>query len=206
MSTGLFQEGDKSRAICSHCGERVSTTFVRRDVPFSDGKGIARDILVAVCDGCDEVVATPAQSTPAIREARQRDIKSVEAQLPAIYIDALDLAAYTLDSQSSTEFRKVLMTVYLHRFASGEYPISGLVKGLAAAQSRYEESRGGARRRLSLKVAPRIAEDLNHLAKETAMSKTDVIKSVIFRIQSDVLESRKPSLMRELSALSLLAA
>lgn len=206
MSTKLYMEGDKSRAICSHCGKLVGTTFVRRDVPFSDGRGVAKDILVAVCDICDEVVATPAQSTPAIREARQRDVKSLEAQLPAIYIDALDLAAYTLDNESSTEFRKVLMTVYVHRFASGEYPISELPKGLAAAQSKYKDRRGGARRRLSMKVTPRIAEELNSLVKETAMSKTDVIKSVIFQIQSDVLESRKPGLMRELSALSLLAA
>ncbi len=206
MSAKLFQEGDKSKAICSHCSQLVGTTFVRRDVPFSDGKALAKDILVAVCDVCDEIVATPAQSTPAIREARQRGVKSLEAQLPAIYIDALDLAAYTVDNQSSTEFRKVLMTVYLHRFASGEYPASELVSALTTARSRYKERRGGARRRLSMKVTPRIAEDLKNLAKETALSQTDLIKSVIFQIQSDVLESRKPALMRELSALSLLAA
>jgi len=206
MSAKLFQEGDKSKAICSHCAELVGTTFVRRDVPFSDGKGSAKDILVAVCDVCHEVVATPAQSTPAIREARQREVKSLEAQLPAIYLDALDLAAFTVDNQSSTEFRKVLMTVYLHRFASGEYPASELIKARAAAQSRYQERRGGARRRLSMKVTPRIAEDLRNLAQKTAMSQTDIIKSVIFQIQSDVLESRKPALMRELGALSLFAA
>ena len=206
MSAKLFQEGDKSKAICSHCGEPVSSTFVRRDVPFSDGKSLARDILVAVCDVCDEVVATPAQSTPAIREARQRDVKSLEAQLPAIYVDALDLAAHTVDNESSTEFRKILMTVYLHRFASGEYPVSELIRGLTTAHSRYKERRGGARRRLSMKVTPRIAEDLKNLAQKTAMSQTDVIKSVIFQIQSDVLESRKPALMRELSTLSLFAA
>jgi hypothetical protein len=72
MNAKLFQEGDKSKATSSHCCEQVSTTIVRRDVPFSDGKGSAKDILVAVCDVCDHVVAVPAQSTPAIREARQR--------------------------------------------------------------------------------------------------------------------------------------
>jgi len=72
MSAKLFREGDKSKAICSHCGELVGTTFVRRDVPFSGGKGLAKDILLAVCDACQEVVATPAQSTPAIREADSR--------------------------------------------------------------------------------------------------------------------------------------
>lgn len=73
MNAILFQVGDKSNAICSRCGELVSTTFVLRDVPFSDGSGSAKGLLVAVCDVCGEVVATPAQSTPAIREARQEE-------------------------------------------------------------------------------------------------------------------------------------
>ncbi|WP_143018490.1 hypothetical protein [Cupriavidus sp. YR651] len=70
MSITTFHEGDKSRAICSHCAKMVSTTFVRRDVQFSDGNGFASNVLVAVCDKCGDVVATPAQSTPAFRAAR----------------------------------------------------------------------------------------------------------------------------------------
>lgn len=70
MSTTSFQEGDKSTAICSRCDKLVSTTFVRRDVQFSDGKGSAHNILVAVCEGCGDVVGTPAQATPTIRAAR----------------------------------------------------------------------------------------------------------------------------------------
>lgn len=69
--TKLFQEGDTSAALCPHCAKVVSTTFVRRDVAFSDGQGSAKDLLVAVCDVCDAVVATPAQSTPAILAARR---------------------------------------------------------------------------------------------------------------------------------------
>src|ERR1044072_1742856 len=114
MKMKLYEEGDKSRAICSHCKQLVSTTFARRDVPFSDGKGEVKNILAAVCNVCDRVVAVPAQSTPAIREARQKEVRPIEAQLPAIYLDILDLAAYMVDGASSTEFRKVLVTLYLH--------------------------------------------------------------------------------------------
>ncbi|WP_408601591.1 hypothetical protein [Pseudomonas sp. PLMAX] len=64
----LYQEGDKSRAICGHCETVVATTFMCRDVPFSDGKGIAKAILVGVCDTCSQVVSIPAQSTPAIQQ------------------------------------------------------------------------------------------------------------------------------------------
>jgi len=60
--------GEKGKAICESDG-RVSTTFRYRDVPFSDGSGIAKKILVGVCDRCGKVVAIPPQSTPSIRAA-----------------------------------------------------------------------------------------------------------------------------------------
>ena len=66
----IYTEGDKSKALCSHCQGLVTTTFARLDVPFSDGEGLAKAILVGVCDQCGQVVSIPAQSTPAIRQAR----------------------------------------------------------------------------------------------------------------------------------------
>jgi hypothetical protein len=206
MKMKLYEEGDKSSAICSHCKQLVSTTFQRRDVPFSDGKGEVKNILAAVCDVCDRVVAVPAQSAPAIREARQKEVRPIEAQLPAIYVDVLDLAAYMVDSACSTEFRKVLMTLYLHRFASGEYPRARLIKAHRSAIERFKERRGAARRRLSIKVTPRIAEDLKTLMHETTLSQTEVIKSVIYQIQSDVIEAQRPALLKELGTLSIIYA
>jgi hypothetical protein len=206
MNTKLYEEGEKSKAICETCDQIVTTTFVRRDVPFSDGNGEAKNILVSVCDLCDEMVAVPAQSTPAIRETRLKIVKAVEAQLPAIYLDMLDLAAYTIDSASSTEFRKVLMVFYLHRFASGEYPRERLLRAHRAAIERFKEERGATRRRLSMKVMPPIAEDIQTLIDDTSMSQTEVIKSVIYQIQADVVQARKPALMKELSALSVISA
>ena len=50
MKMKLYEEGEKSKAICHHCKQLVSTTFVRRDVPFSDGKGEVKNILAAVCE------------------------------------------------------------------------------------------------------------------------------------------------------------
>ena len=102
----FFIEGEKGQALCHPCGGLVATTFIRRDVPFSDGKGSAQNILVGVCNHCEQVLVIPAQSTPAIRDARQKDVKPIEASLPAIYLDVLDLAAYTVDNRASTEFRR----------------------------------------------------------------------------------------------------
>lgn len=63
----IVKDGEKSKALCEDCGDIVSTTFAYRDVPFDDGSGVANDILAAVCDKCDRVVALPAQSVPAVR-------------------------------------------------------------------------------------------------------------------------------------------
>jgi hypothetical protein len=110
------------------------------------------------------------------------------------------------NSESSTEFRKVLMTLYLHRFASGKYPRERLLRAHRAAVQRFAEQRGAARRRLSMKVTPRIAEDIAILIRDTMMSQTEVIKSVIYQIQVDVVEARKPALLKELGALSVISA
>ena len=66
----IYNPGDKSRAICEGCAKVVATTFVYRDIAFDDGSGVVRDILVAVCDACEAIAAVPAQSPPAIRQAR----------------------------------------------------------------------------------------------------------------------------------------
>lgn len=68
MKTEQFQEGDQSKAFCSDCAGLVATTFQRRDVPLSNGRGIVEQVLAAVCNQCNAVVATPAQSTPAIKK------------------------------------------------------------------------------------------------------------------------------------------
>jgi hypothetical protein len=86
----IFQEGDSSKAYCHHCSTVVGTTFVRRNVPFSDGSGDAKNILVGACKTCGQTVSIPAQSTPAISKARKEAPSSIEANLPAIYLDVLD--------------------------------------------------------------------------------------------------------------------
>lgn len=76
----LYQERDKSRAICCHCEGLVQTTLTRRNVPFDDGVGEVKGVLVSVCDVCDKVVGVPAQSTPAIKAAREAAVLSIETR------------------------------------------------------------------------------------------------------------------------------
>ena len=67
-----YEPGDKSRAVCEDCESVVNTTFMIRDVPFNDGIGLAKNILVAVCDCCNNTVAVPSQSVITIAEVRKQ--------------------------------------------------------------------------------------------------------------------------------------
>ena len=64
-----YKEGEKSQAICEHCGKVTPTTFAIRDVLFSETMGKVKNLLVAVCDICDRVVSVSPQSEPLIKEA-----------------------------------------------------------------------------------------------------------------------------------------
>ena len=66
----IFNEGHVERAVCDVDGV-VTATFRYRDVPFSDGSGVVRDLLVGVCDVCNEVILSPPQSLKAISAARE---------------------------------------------------------------------------------------------------------------------------------------
>ena len=66
----VYQPNDKGSALCHRDG-RVTTTFVYRDLPFRDAQGAAKNILVGVCDTCGDAIVIPAQSTPAISDARE---------------------------------------------------------------------------------------------------------------------------------------
>lgn len=70
-----IKEGDGGKAICFHCKDIMPITYLYRDVPFSDGSGMVRNILVGVCNCCDSVISTPSQSTPAIKEELQKQKK-----------------------------------------------------------------------------------------------------------------------------------
>lgn len=201
----LHQENDKGRAFCHDCSGVVTTTFARRNVPFSDGSGEARNILVGVCDHCGCTVAVPAQSTPAISKARKQAAASIEASLPAIYLDVLDCAVHTIDQQASSEFRRLLLTYFVHKAAQDARSASRLKRSHQQALARFPEIRGLARRRLSMKVPARVSEDLQRLSAQTQLNTTELLKSVVFDIQAQVLEQPRAEVLKELRTLAAIA-
>lgn len=189
----FFSEGDKSKAICCGCAKLVSTRFAYRDVPFSDGSGVVKNILVGVCDHCDEVASVPAQSTPAISKAKNKATEAIEAVLPAPYFELLDLACFKINPEAASELRKGLLMFYVHRFATGAFDVARLQHSQAALALRPAMESVN-RRRLSMKISPTLALELESIAKQSCMQKTEAIKAIIGAIQEDIIDDGFPEL------------
>ena len=200
----LFNVGDKSKAICYDCQELVPTTYRRRDVPFSDGVGLAKDILAGVCDLCDRVVSTPAQSTPAIKASRDKAMVPIEAQLPAIYIDALDLACYRIDSSVNSDFRKRLLMYYVRKSTKNSTGSEQLVSALRK-KAEFEVVAEPSRKRLSIKVSQPMADEIAAVMKSTRLNKTDLIKSIVLQINEEIIKPKVPKHIDELQTLAMVA-
>jgi hypothetical protein len=201
----IYHEADKSRAMCENDG-LVTTTFAYRDVPFRDGSGIVKDILVAVCDICGDVVAIPPQSSLAIRATREKAAVPVEANLPAIYIDTLDLAAYRIDPNLTPDFRKRLLMYYVHTYAMDDKLLARFAENLREDHFFETADKNSVRKRLSMKVTPAMSREIEALMQATALSKTELIKSVISQIHKDIVAPDMPKQMKLLRTLAAVTA
>ncbi len=203
----LHYAGEKGRAICETDG-LVSITFAYRDVPFSDRRGTAKEILAGVCDRCGKVVAIPPQSTPAIKAARDKADVSIEAMLPAVYLEALDLACYRIDPAVPQDFRKRLLMYYVHRSVGDRSAVRRIAKIMdkASAEFRKAERSTSVRRRLSMKVSPAMSHSVDRLMEATKLNKTDLFKSLVVQIEKDIVAPNRPANLAELRTLASVAS
>ncbi len=190
----ILKEGDKKKAACEHCGSFRNVTFKLRNVPFSDGSGIVKNVLVGVCDHCDSVAVIPHQSTPAIKKQLDVQRKSVEGRLPSHLIDILNLASDYLGA--SPDFSQSLVKYYIHALASKEISPVNLAKLLDS-----DLAKGKASKRISLK-GRHVAEELEALRETTHIeTTTELLKSIVLKIHEDILVNKRPVRIKALETL-----
>jgi len=76
------------------------TVYQYRPVFLAKTKVSVPNVLVGVCCVCERTISLPAQSTPRIKEAREREIKEQNARIPLELEDRLNMMAYSLDIRS----------------------------------------------------------------------------------------------------------
>ncbi|MCC5045590.1 hypothetical protein VDQ16_21680 [Xanthomonas campestris pv. campestris] len=196
----FFMPGDKKSALCHRDG-RVMTTFGYRDVPFRDGNGVVQNVLVGTCDVCGDAILIPAQSTPAIAAARKKVEHSLEVNIPATFVDALDAAIVRVTAHPSPDFRKQLLVYYVNRYAAGEED-SGELKRLINGTSVLLKSKTVPKRRLSMKFNGVIDGRIEKIREDTLLSKTDLVKSIAIKIYDDIVQPDEPKHHKALSEIA----
>ena len=89
----VLKEGEKGRAICNEC-RLTTTTYMLRDVEFSNKRGTVKNIIVGVCDKCNEVASIPSQSVPQIKLAKDFLKLPLEEQEKILKEQAKEMAKF----------------------------------------------------------------------------------------------------------------
>lgn len=190
----IIKVGDTQKVACNHCKRFENVTYKLRTVPFSDGKGVVKNVLVGVCDCCNSVVVLPHQSTPLVKKQLELRRNSLESRVPAHMVDILNLVSVELSG--GTDFVQGLMKFYIHALSNNDISPVSISKYLAS-----DLASGESQKRISIK-GRLVSEDLSRLKVLTKIdSTTDLLKGVVLKINDDVLVHKKLKTIRTLKTI-----
>jgi len=187
----IVKVGDSQKAACHQCRQFENVTYKLRDVPFSDGAGLVKNVLVGVCDYCDSVAILPHQSTPAVKKQLEAQRRSLESRVPAHMVDILNLAS--VEVSGGTDFVPGLIKFYIHSMSTNDISPQGISKYLSS-----DLAQGKSQKRISIK-GRLVAKEFGRLKEITKIdSTTELIKGVVLKINDDVLVNKKSKTIRAL--------
>lgn len=183
----LWNIGDRSEAICGHCKDIVPTTFVVRAVRLEDAKVTVPNVLVAVCNRCDETAAIPAQSGPLLHDALEKAPTKVVARVSRRLEDALRLIAAEYGVRDR-DFRAPLLKYYLHEIA--QHPqMAKRIKRLAHS----DFVKGAKTGRVEVRLNEPVFAAAWTLAKKAGMrTQTELLQGMIAAATEDILDHKAP--------------
>lgn len=194
----IFKEGDRSRAICSHCKKQVTTTFKVRTTAIKDG-GVSYkvpDILVGACDICDSVVSVPQQSFAAVAEVRKKAEKeTLDFRIPRHLLDVLNNSIIVLGVETSSDLRSQLLRLYIASVSENQKQREKLKHNLKSDLLKGTFKRSN---RLSMKVNSQLETRFDEIRKSSGLKKTEVIDSLIVEVKNDILDKKNPARFEEI--------
>lgn len=194
----IIKEGDAQIAICNHCG-KITGHYVLRNLISSETEIVIKNILALVCDNCGATVATPAQSTPAIKYGLS--IKhSIEVRVPAHFIDILNLAVQKIDPNLNENFYKTIILYYINLFHSKKKNVYELKSLLD-----LDIAKAKASKKLSLKINEKQNNVLQEVINQQSIFKqSELIKIIILAIYYDILCEKDKDVILNLQKFSFI--
>lgn len=193
----LFQEGDTGSALCPACTERVPIRYEYRTFRLEKSDVDIENVLLGVCEQCDEPVTVPAQSTAKLKAARRKKEETVEARVPRVLEDL----AYAIAAEvgtSAAEFRNQLVRYYLLEIGEKSETARRVARlaNTELAQSKKEA-------RISVRVDTSVLERaMERASKEGVDSQSDLVRGLLLAGAQDVLEGRASRRRRELEKIA----
>lgn len=189
----IVKEGDSRQVICPECG-LTHATYQLRDVNFNDDSGMVKNILAAVCNHCNTVVSIPKQSTAKVRAEYNKIKTPIDVRLPAHFLDILNIATQKIDASLGDNFNKALVLYYLHALSSNRFSQNDLGLLLTSDLAKAKASK-----RFSVKLNEKSINEIKSLmASQKLKNNTEVFKSLILRINEDIVQPKKPKHLAEL--------
>lgn len=189
----ILREGDRGRAICPNCDGRVEIRYEYRTVHLEESDLDVENVLVGVCEECDEVVSIPAQSTPKLKQARATKDETLEARVPQHLDDIVYLIADKLDV-SARHLRSALLRYYFNEVRQNKATARRVFR-LASS----DLARGKQDARISLRIAPELHTATWCAATEVGFrTRADLVRGVLLAAKEDVIEGRAKSRSKEL--------
>lgn len=195
----IFKEGDPQTAICNHCGQITTGHYALRNLISSETEIVIKNILALVCDNCGTTIATPAQSTPAIKYGLS--IKhAIEIRIPAHFIDILNMAVQKIDPSLNETFYKTIILYYIQLFHSQKKNGHELKSFL-----NLDIAKAKASKRLSLKINGKQHAIFQEVLEQYGFSQqSDFIKMIIIAIYYDILCEHDKVIIQKLRKFSFI--
>lgn len=193
----IWHQGEQSEALCPTCKGWRATTF--QYLPFLLEKSLIEvpDVLVGVCNVCDETIDLPHQSMPKLKEALRKEPSRVDARIPKELRDVIGVLATDFGGEPEP-FAGGVMRYYMQ--AMTEDPTLAKRIGILSTSGEASGTPGG---RLAFRLDKRLLAKALATLKGTSADKSALVRGIIVAAKHDTYD--KPNKSR-VSALKAIAA
>lgn len=197
----ILKSGDRLEAICERCGDLVEGTYQYRSVPLHKTGVTVPNVLVGVCDVCEEIISIPSQSTPRLKEARERHIEKVPLRLSRELEDVVRLVADSLHAPADAVTGLVLR-YYLNLARHEKSLLRRVARALQDPIVKQPQTV-----RASVNVdADALKEVEREMVTEGIHHRSDLMRGFLVVAGEDVLDNRAPRRRETLQELAVVAA